>query len=56
MDIARIAWGAGSGALSGIIAGKVAGGLAGLNSKGQKKLQQVGLWGGLLSAAARAIF
>ena len=56
MDIARMAWGAGSGALSGIIAGKVAGGLAGLNSKGQKKLQQVGLWGGLLSAASRAIF
>jgi len=56
MDVAKIAWGAGSGALSGIIAGKVAGGLAGLNSKGQKKLQQIGLWGGLLSAAARAIF
>jgi hypothetical protein len=56
MDVAKIAWGAGSGALSGLIAGKVAGGLAGLNSKGQKKLQQIGLWGGLLGAAARAIF
>lgn len=56
MDVARMAWGAGSGALSGIIAGKVAGGLAGLNSRGQKQLQRMGLWGGLLSAASRAIF
>lgn len=56
MDIAKMAWGAGAGSLSGIIAGKIAGGLAGVNSNGQKKLQQMGMWGGLLSAAARAIF
>tara|TARA_Y100001938_G_scaffold19058_2_gene23755 strand:- start:10825 stop:11979 length:1155 start_codon:yes stop_codon:yes gene_type:complete len=56
MDIAKVAWGAGTGALSGIIAGKIAGGLAGLNPAGQKKLKQMGMWGGLLNAASRAIF
>lgn len=56
LDIAKIAWGAGSGLLSGVIVGKIAGGLAGLRPNAQKTIQRVGLWGGLLNAAARTLF
>jgi hypothetical protein len=56
MDIARVAMGAGAGLLSGVIVGKIAGGLAGLRPDAQKTIQRVGLWGGLLTAAAKTLF
>lgn len=49
-DVARIAVGAGSGLVSGVVAGKALGLLAGLTPGGQEKLQQAGLWAGVLKA------
>lgn len=49
MDIARIGMGAGSGYISSLLVGKTLGALAGLNPATQQKLQQVGIWGGVLS-------
>lgn len=48
-DIARIGMGAGSGYLSGLLVGKTLGALAGLQPPTQKKLQDVGIWAGILS-------
>ncbi len=48
LDVAHIAIGAGSGWASGMLVGKTLGALAGLNVDTQKKLQEVGLWGGVL--------
>lgn len=48
-DIARIATGMGSGYLSGLVVGKTLGALAGLSDSAQNKLQQAGVWAGLLT-------
>jgi len=47
-DIANIAVGAGSGYLSGAVVGRALGALAGLPNSAQKRLQDVGLWSGVL--------
>jgi len=47
-DVARVAVGAGSGLVSGLIVGKALGLLAGLNQAGQEKLQDIGMWSGVL--------
>lgn len=46
--VARIAVGAGAGLVSGVIAGRALGFLAGLTPEAQRKIQQVGLWSGVL--------
>lgn len=48
MDIAKIGLGAGSGFLSASLVGKTLGALAGLAPEAQQKLQQVGIWAGVL--------
>lgn len=48
LDVARIAVGAGSGAISGLVAGKVFKTLAGLTPQGERDLQQAGIWAGLV--------
>lgn len=47
-DVARVAMGAGSGLVSGVLVGKALGLLAGLNQSGQEKIQDIGLWAGVL--------
>lgn len=55
-DVARVAVGAGAGLVSGVIAGKALGLLAGLTPEGQKKIQDVGLWMGVIqSVVPRAL-
>jgi hypothetical protein len=49
VDIARIGLGMGSGYISGLVAGKVLGALAGLTPPAQQRLQQAGVWAGMLS-------
>lgn len=49
-DIARVAAGAGAGWLGGKLVGGTLGALAGLTPGTQKKIQDTGLWAGLLSA------
>ncbi len=49
IDIAHVAIGMGSGLASGYLVGKVLGGLAGLQPSAQQKLQQAGLWAGVLT-------
>jgi len=49
-DVARIAVGAGAGLMSGVIAGKALGTLAGLTPEGQRGIQQMGLWTGVLNS------
>ena len=49
-DVARIAFGAGTGLVSGVIAGKALGMLAGLTPEAQKKIQDIGLWSGVLKS------
>lgn len=46
---------AGKGWLGGLVLGKTVGALAGVSPEGQKKLQDLGLWGGLLTGAVRAL-
>jgi len=48
-DIARVAVGMGSGYVSGKIVGKALGALAGLQPKAQERLQDAGIWAGLLT-------
>jgi hypothetical protein len=48
-DIARIAVGMGSGYASGLLVGKALSGLAGLSPDAQKRLQQAGMFAGVLS-------
>jgi hypothetical protein len=48
--------GAGQGWATGLAAGKVLGALAGLRPAAQAKLQDVGLWGGLISGVANSLF
>lgn len=48
-DIGRVAVGAGSGYVSGMLVGKALGALAGLKPEYQDKLQQTGIWAGVLS-------
>lgn len=56
-DVARAAGSAaGSGLLGGLALGRTVGALAGLSDEGQKRLQDVGLWGGMLAGAVRATF
>lgn len=47
-DIGRVALGAGTGLAAGTFVGRVLGSLAGLTPEMQNKLQDVGLWGGIL--------
>jgi hypothetical protein len=49
-DVTRIALGAGSGLAAGTVVGKVFGALAGLTPESQQKLQQAGMWAGVLKA------
>lgn len=49
-DVARVAVGAGAGLVSGVIAGKALGLLAGLTPDAQRKIQDVGLYGGILKS------
>ncbi len=46
----------GKGYLAGLAAGKTLGALAGLSQPAQRALQQIGLWGGLVSGVANSIF
>ena len=48
--------GAGKGWVTGLAAGKVLGALAGLRPESQQKLQDVGLWGGLITGVANSLF
>jgi hypothetical protein len=50
------ALGAGKGWVTGLAAGKVLGVLAGLKPMAQQKLQEVGLWGGLITGVANSLF
>ncbi len=47
---------AGKGYLSGLVLGKTLGALAGLRPEVQDRLQQVGLWGGLVTGAVNELF
>lgn len=47
-QVARIAVGAGAGLVSGVIAGKALGMLAGLTPEAQQKIQNLGIWAGVL--------
>lgn len=49
-SIARVAVGAGAGLVSGVIAGKALGLLAGLTPEAQQRIQQAGLWAGVLKS------
>lgn len=49
-DIARIAAGAGVGLMSGVVAGKALGLLAGLTPQTQQKIQDLGLWAGVIQS------
>jgi hypothetical protein len=49
MDVGRIAVGMGTGWASGMLVGKTLGALAGLTPETQGKLQQAGMWAGILS-------
>lgn len=49
LDVGRIAAGMGSGWVSGMLVGKTLGALAGLRPESQEKLQQTGMWAGVLS-------
>lgn len=55
-DISRVAMGAGAGWLSGALVGQTLGALAGLRPEQQKKLQEAGLWGGLLTQVVPLAF
>ena len=50
------ALGAGKGWATGLAAGRVLGVLAGLKPSAQQKLQDVGIWGGLITGVANALF
>jgi hypothetical protein len=50
------AMGAGKGWLAGLAAGKVLGALAGLKPASQQKLQEAGLWGGLITGVADTLY
>jgi hypothetical protein len=54
-DIAGIAASTGAGYLSGLVVGKTLGALAGLKPDTQQKLQQTGIWAGLLSSVVPTI-
>jgi len=56
IDVARIGLGMGSGWASGMLVGKTLGALAGLRPESQKKLQQAGVWAGLLTNVVPMIF
>ena len=57
MDVALTAANTGlRGWTYGMTAGKVLGALAGLKPESQQRLQQAGLWGGLLTGTVRALF
>jgi hypothetical protein len=47
---------AGKGWLGGLVLGKTVGTLAGMSPEAQKGLQDVGLWGGLLTGAVNSVF
>lgn len=49
-DVAKIAVGAGAGLVSGMVAGKALGFLAGLTDHARDKIQQVGMWTGILNS------
>lgn len=56
-DIARTAAISGAkGWLGGLVLGKTLGALAGISPESQKKLQQIGVWGGILTGAAQKAF
>lgn len=56
-DVAMAAGAAGGkGWLGGLVLGRTVGALAGLPPQAQKKLQDVGLWGGMLTGAVRSVF
>lgn len=48
--------GAGKGWLTGLAAGKILGALAGLKPEAQAKLQDVGIWGGLITGVANSLY
>jgi hypothetical protein len=48
--------GAGKGWLTGMAAGKVLGLLAGLKPEAQQKLQDIGLWGGMITGVANSLY
>ena len=48
--------GAGKGWLTGLAVGKTLGALAGLKPEAQQKLQSYGMWGGLISGVANALY
>lgn len=47
---------AGKGWLGGLVLGKTVGALAGMPPEAQRKLQDIGLWGGLLTGAVKSVF
>jgi len=55
-DVGRIAVGMGSGYLSGMLVGKTLGALAGVSPDVQKKLQQTGVWAGMLKTIVPLAF
>lgn len=56
MDIAKTVVGAGSGLFSATVVGKTLGALAGLSPEAQQKLQQVGIWPGILKNVIPMVF
>lgn len=57
IDVAEAAGtAAGTGWLGGLVLGRTVGALAGMSPESQKRLQDVGLWGGLLTGAVKSVF
>jgi hypothetical protein len=56
LDIARLGVGTGSGWLSGLVVGKTLGALAGITPDAEKKIQQAGIFAGLVRSTVPLMF